>query len=107
MYSLPLTSCPQHIPDTIQHSPVSYWWTASSSLLGWFRKQFLDPFPQRLGDLKVIDILGFFAMIVRHGGVLVGLVCLATPISTSYTTLFKPYLISQIDTKQKIGLPKN
>ena len=94
----PLATRPHHIPDTVQNSPIIGWWPSPFALLGWLGQQLLDPFPQWFGYLKVIDILGFLSMMGRHG-VLVVLACLATPISTSYTTFFKPKLISRIDTK--------
>ena len=83
--SFPLATRPQHIPDAVQYSMIIGWWAASSAFLGLLGKQFFNPFPQRFGHLKVIDIFRFLVMIFRHG-VLVGLVCLVTPISTSYTT---------------------
>jgi hypothetical protein len=66
----PLTTGPQHVPDTVQCRPIIGWWATPTRFLQRLRKQFPDPFPQRLGYLKVVDIPGFFAMIF-HCGVLV------------------------------------
>ena len=67
MNRFPLAARPQHIPDTIQHSPVI------SPLAPWLpilidlRKQFPNPTPQRTRYPKVINVIRFCSSILVQG----------------------------------------
>jgi hypothetical protein len=66
MNCLPLTACPQHIPDPVEHRPIVRWWSSRSPLLGRFGKQLLDLTPQRTGHTKVIDIFRFWGRVLTQ-----------------------------------------
>jgi hypothetical protein len=53
----PLATCPQHVPDAIDGSPIVGPRPARSRLLWWFGQMYFDASPQRAWNTKVIDIL--------------------------------------------------
>ena len=64
---LPLTSCPQNVPDAGQYGSIVCPWASWTTLLGWFGKMLLDPAPESTWHSKVVDILRLCDTILRQG----------------------------------------
>ncbi len=70
----PLTTSPQHIPDSIQGKSVLSTRTARSFSFGPGWQKLSDRFPQLIGHFEVIDIFRFCGIILAQDASLLGLV---------------------------------
>ena len=64
---LPLTSCPQDVPDTAQYGSIVCPWASWTTLLGRFGQVLFDSAPEATRHSEVVDILGLCGTIPFQG----------------------------------------
>jgi hypothetical protein len=90
--SLPLTACPQDVPNPGQDSPVIRRRASASSLFGWFGKELFDFPPKLAGQLEIVYIRRFCVMLFTQDVSSLLMVVLAKPILARYV-FFTSFLI--------------
>ena len=65
---LPLTSCPQDVPDAVQYGLIVCPGASWTTFLGWFGKMLLDSAPKTTWHAVIVDILGLCGTIPFQGG---------------------------------------